>query len=298
MRDCVIAGNSVDVRGGAIVLAGGNATLLNCTLTENTVLEESPLQPVRASIDVGFYGHESRLSLYDCILWNSANGAEVSSDLTDKVEITYSCVRGGYEGLGNFDADPLFVSGPLGDYYLSQRAAGQAEDSPCVDAGSMSAYNAALADKTTRTDGVPDSGTVDIGYHYPTLFMLPEVWVSTPSDTYRHGETLEIVFEAINPNLYSYPVDFYAGIITADGVIWTIDADWSWSASLNPWFASLELPANFMFGPATLLSCDLPSTEPSISDPGTYWVAAAFTHIGTTEFIGEPSVSPFELLNN
>jgi len=198
----------------------------------------------------------------------------------------------------NFDADPLFVSGPLGDYYLSQTAAGQDADSPCVDVGSMTAAEAGMDMRTTRTDEVPDRGTVDIGYHYRTLFMLPEVWVSTPSDTYSHGDTLEMVFEAINPNPYSYPVDLYAAIITADGVIWTIDSGWSWSASLNPWFALLELPANFTFGPATLLTIELPSGMPPISDAGTYWVAAAFAHVGTTSFIGEPSLSAFELVGD
>ncbi len=50
--------------------------------------------------------------------------------------MTWSCVEGGFPGAGNIDLDPLFVSGPDGDYYLSQIAAGQAVDSPCVDAGS------------------------------------------------------------------------------------------------------------------------------------------------------------------
>jgi len=107
-----------------------------------------------------------------------------------------------------------------------------------------------------------------------------------------------VVFEAINPNPFSYPVDLYAAIITAHGVIWTIDATWAWSASLNPWFASLELPANFTFGPTTLLTIELPSDAPPISDPGTYWVAAAFSHVGTTTFIGEPSLSAFQLIGD
>jgi hypothetical protein len=65
----------------------------------------------------------------------------------------------------NIDDDPLFVSGPLGDYYLSQIAAGQAADSPCVDTGSDTAANLGLDTRTTRTDHIGDSGTVDMGYH-------------------------------------------------------------------------------------------------------------------------------------
>ena len=61
-------------------------------------------------------------------------------------------------------ADPLFATGPRGDYYLSQMAAGQSATSPAVDAGSGPA--AALPGLTTRTDGVADAGAVDIGFHY------------------------------------------------------------------------------------------------------------------------------------
>ncbi len=39
-------------------------------------------------------------------------------------------------GLGNIHDKPLFVTGPLGDYYLSQTAAGQlVNDGNCVDSG-------------------------------------------------------------------------------------------------------------------------------------------------------------------
>jgi hypothetical protein len=62
------------------------------------------------------------------------------------------------------DADPLFVTGPQGNYYLSQIAAGQGTDSPCVDTGDPASH---MIVGTTRTDEVPDSGVVDMGYHYP-----------------------------------------------------------------------------------------------------------------------------------
>ena len=72
-------------------------------------------------------------------------------------------------------ADPLFASSstyssyankdyfPNG-YFLSQIAAGEASDSPCVDAGTGT-NGAELG--TTRTDFVADSGNIDIGFHYP-----------------------------------------------------------------------------------------------------------------------------------
>ena len=70
---------------------------------------------------------------------------------------------GGSLGPGCIDANPRFVSGPLGNYYLSQVEAGQAQDSPCLDAGDPGTSSPA---GTTRTDDRPDSGATDMGYHY------------------------------------------------------------------------------------------------------------------------------------
>jgi parallel beta-helix repeat protein len=70
-------------------------------------------------------------------------------------------------GDGNLQQDPRFVDTASNDFHLSHTAAGQGEDSPCIDAGSDTAANLGLDTRSTRTDGVPDSGTVDLGYHYP-----------------------------------------------------------------------------------------------------------------------------------
>ncbi len=69
-------------------------------------------------------------------------------------------------GDGNISEDPLFIDISGRDFHLSHVAAGQGEDSPCIDAGSDTASNLGLDARTTRTDGVTDSGTVDLGYHY------------------------------------------------------------------------------------------------------------------------------------
>ena len=76
-------------------------------------------------------------------------------------------------GSGNIAASPRFTPGPLGSYYLSQVAAGQALASPCVDAGSRAAAGSVVDGLTTRTDAGPDSGTLDMGFHYPTSAVAP-----------------------------------------------------------------------------------------------------------------------------
>ena len=105
---------------------------------------------------------------------------------------------------GNLGADPMFVAG----YYLSQTAAGQARQSPAVDAGSGPAECRHQAgDRTTRTDGVDDTGTVDLGYHYAegvTLFKLTAQVLPDPADGMVHGTitpSFALVYEGSADNV-------------------------------------------------------------------------------------------------
>ena len=118
---------------------------------------------------------------------------------TGVCSVTYSDVKGGWIGEGNIDADPIFVTGPMGDYYLSHTAAGQPADSPCIDTGSDLAVNICvtpvtgdicLDEFTTRTDLVTDSDTVDMGFHYAPVTPT-ETPTSTPTMTPTGTPTLE-----------------------------------------------------------------------------------------------------------
>jgi len=79
-------------------------------------------------------------------------------------------------GTGNINRNPLFAAGGWGDFYLSHLAAGQAIDSPCIDAGGDLAAWLGLDIYTTRTDQIEDCGTVDMGYHYPTQLPGQPEW--------------------------------------------------------------------------------------------------------------------------
>jgi len=102
------------------------------------------------------YGQNVTIS--NSIIWDNA------SPLIDSTNtVNYTCIEGGFSGFGNFETDPLFTNAIEGSFYLSQIAAGQAQQSPCVDAGDPSAP---LINGTTRTDGYPDEGILDLGFHY------------------------------------------------------------------------------------------------------------------------------------
>jgi hypothetical protein len=55
-----------------------------------------------------------------------------------------------------------YQTGPFGDFY-------QPTNSPLIDKGSTTAIAAGLSSLTTQTNQTLDTGTVDIGYHYPVI---------------------------------------------------------------------------------------------------------------------------------
>ena len=113
--------------------------------------------------------------VYNCIVWNNTGGSiflyEGSGSAAD---VTYCDVQGGWPGAGNINADPLFAIAPQGQYFLSQTAAGQTVQSPCVDAGNP-AFTPIVG--STRTDLFPDTGVVDLGYHYTSETTIPALEV-------------------------------------------------------------------------------------------------------------------------
>jgi len=140
--------------------------------------------------------HFGAINLGDCtgVIKNSIirNDFETQVYLHESdCTMRYCDVQDGWPGEGNIDADPLFVSGLEGDYYLSQVAAGQVADSPCVDAGQLPAVEecwqtvkgpVCLDDLATRTDEINDQGIADMGFHYPASKPVA-AWLTCEPDT-------------------------------------------------------------------------------------------------------------------
>ncbi len=128
----------------------------------------------------------STISCTGTILWNNFApvGIEIAvgqgGSWVASLAISFSDVEGGQAGVfvspgsllawgrGMINANPQFVPGPgpHGGYYLSQTAAGNGSQSPCVDTGG---FPMGQQPSTTRLDGVRDEGARDMGYHYPAL---------------------------------------------------------------------------------------------------------------------------------
>ncbi len=147
ITNCFIAKNSAKKGAG---LFKCKASLRNCTITGNTARKKGG----------GLY--KCKGDVTDCIIW--ANQAKSKTNRKAQVHggstPSYCCIQGWErKSEGNTAADPLFVEGPNGGYYLDPR-------SSCIDAGSQSAAKAGLDKRTTLVAGAPDKGTVDMGFHY------------------------------------------------------------------------------------------------------------------------------------
>lgn len=149
--NCLFFGNSAACGHGAGLWCSlsSSPNILNCTVANH------------AGDGVYVYGDDgSEPTLANCILW----GNEDDLVGVDCSNVSHCDIQDGdcAGSNSNFSQNPLFVGG----YYLSQMAAGQGADSPCVDAGDDTAAACGLDEYTTRTDGGYDEGTVDVGYHY------------------------------------------------------------------------------------------------------------------------------------
>ncbi|NLT76494.1 MAG: S8 family serine peptidase, partial [Planctomycetes bacterium] len=171
----IIRNNSSMNLGGGLACYNASPTLFNCFVINNSAvsgsgqfdLEDSSPAITNGTIvvDENAPGNggivcsgQSDPTIVNCILWG--NGDDLVNCFA-----SYSCIEDGDAGEGNIASDPLLVTGPLGGCYLSQVAAGQVTDSPCLDAGDPN-VGVSLASRTTRTDGVEDAGRIDMGAHY------------------------------------------------------------------------------------------------------------------------------------
>ena len=159
LANALITGNDADDFGGGIHAAvGATITADNCTISNNSGL-----------LGGGMFSWGT-VDISDSIIRENDQ-----DELNGEYSVSYSNIAGGWPGKGNIDADPLFVSGPFGGYYLGHVHAGQQQDSPCIDAGDPAST---IPEGTTRIDHIPDLDIVDMGYHYP--LEVPSLLVLGP----------------------------------------------------------------------------------------------------------------------
>ena len=149
LDNCIIKGNATHHIGGGVMSDYGDITITNCNITNNYaynngggVYVDTTLSIVNSTISGNesmanggalYCDFDSSVNVVNSIIWgNNAMGGyeEMYIDYWvtywETFNISYSDIRGGWQGTGNIDADPLFVGN--GDYHLTA-------GSPCIDTG-------------------------------------------------------------------------------------------------------------------------------------------------------------------
>jgi len=153
--NCIFVGNSAESGGGMHNDADSYQTLTNCTVVGNSA---------RVGGGILQTNHGSS-NLTNCILWgNSDKGgvdesAQIEIQGTGKVPAVNECCIQGWSGklggVGNFEADPLFIdpNGPDNEIGTEDDNLCLSPNSPCLNAGD----NSAIPADTTDLDGDDDT---------------------------------------------------------------------------------------------------------------------------------------------
>jgi parallel beta-helix repeat protein len=125
-------------------------------------------------------GNFSSATVYNSIFWNDIAGfdEEIFIDGSSSISVHYSDVEGGWAGVENIDADPMFVLADKQDYRLLW-------ESPCIDAGYPDYLD---------SDGTPsDMGAFFFDQDdYLTLYLTPDATEVT------QGSQLGVTYTLIN----------------------------------------------------------------------------------------------------
>ncbi|RLG23089.1 hypothetical protein DRN85_10025, partial [Methanosarcinales archaeon] len=178
--NCTFVKNRADLDGGGIFSSwGSNPEVISCIFNScgNHAIYEYPQtldSDVRVLTSLFYENHIDPDDPYSPL----ADYYDADTDETYAGKNQLNNIPDGYVTAA-FDNNPRFVPGPasafvqepLGNFYLSQTAAGQLYTSKCVDEGYSPVYpNPFVSDPdytyTTRTDNVAEDNNLDIGYHY------------------------------------------------------------------------------------------------------------------------------------
>ncbi|MGB2803411.1 MAG: right-handed parallel beta-helix repeat-containing protein [Candidatus Zixiibacteriota bacterium] len=143
----IISDNYAEGCGGAIGLDESDPLISNNTISGNTADDRGG----------GVFCNISHPTLTNTILWanSSPDGPQIHLTGGSDATVIYSDVEGGWEGVGNINADPLFCDSEDRNYYLWNI-------SPCLGAGEGGSNIGALSVGCVLGDANSD-GIVDIG---------------------------------------------------------------------------------------------------------------------------------------
>jgi hypothetical protein len=167
--DLIICGNLVI--GNYSSGDGGGIAVRNAALAGNTICGNRAAG-YGGGLYVPNYRNE-RVSMLNSIVWDNeaSRGEDIYASEEANLHVTYSDIKGGWEGEGNMDTLPLFRDPDNDDYHLMAVECDDPYDSPCIDAG-----NPAFRDSLHDCDWGLGSEIGDMGaYGGFTLMDFPVI---------------------------------------------------------------------------------------------------------------------------
>ena len=227
-----IIGNSSFHGGGIFISENAHATINNTLIVENYQSAENPNDTIfsfdgYAAVEINgsniqldgstiannqstgiLLRNGSNVTLSNSIYWFN-EPIVLDSELLDTINIFYSNIENGIEGLGNIDRNPLFCSISLQDYSL-------ATNSPCIGTGQNNSNLGAL--------GV---GCEQSNSHWNFSISEPIIQIDGEDDEWNPGESLSIEMEFCNNSETGHM--FYPGVVLeADTNLVSISYDHFW----------------------------------------------------------------------
>lgn len=164
----IFSANSAEEKGGGIFFFTTQMDIFNCTFSGNSSKQGG------GGITSGWFA--CTLKVHNTILWDNYP-YEIESYEPEPV-VSYSLIQGGYPGIGNFDAAPLFEGGSPFDFHLQPT-------SICIDGGTDSKAPDCDFDGNSR----PQGRAIDIGaFEYQGLPLVSKVYVNMPSHQFYAGD--------------------------------------------------------------------------------------------------------------
>ena len=200
LTNCIFSGNKAGSGGGMYNYRISNPILTNCTFAGNCAANgnalacDDPYQPYQQM-------DPSNVLLTNCIVWDGGN--EIWNNDNSVITIAYSDIQGGFDGIGNIDADLCFVDPGFwdsngtpgdanddfwidGDYYLMPA-------SPCIDTGDpcyISGPNETDLDGNPRVIG----GRIDMGVYETNYLDVPMKFTPQALNLSSGGKLLKAHF--------------------------------------------------------------------------------------------------------